>query len=84
MRYVAVSGSPRMTHAVDVTDVLEVGVRSLSAHAEYLRALGVDDAAQFARQLLEGQTSGNAERFAGRPAVAFELIPGPAAPSDDD
>ena len=84
VQWIAISGSPRPTHAVDVTDVLEVGVRSLSAHAEYLRALGVDDAEQFARQLLEGQTSGNAERFGGRPAVAFELLPGPAAPSDDD
>ncbi|MGH9272690.1 MAG: PIG-L deacetylase family protein, partial [Ilumatobacteraceae bacterium] len=84
VQWIAISGSPRPTHAVDVTDVLEVGVRSLSAHAEYLRALGVEDAGEFASALLEGQTSGNAERFGGRPAVAFELIPGPSAPSDDD
>ncbi|MGI9051446.1 MAG: PIG-L deacetylase family protein [Ilumatobacteraceae bacterium] len=80
VQWIAVSGSPQSTHAVDVSDVLDVGIASLRAHDEYLRALGVEDTEKFARELLEGQTSGNAERFGGRPSVAFELIPGPAAP----
>ncbi len=80
VQWIAVAGAARSTHAVDVSDVLEVGIDSLRAHAEYLGALGVEDTEQFARELLEGQTSANAKRFGGRPSVAFELIPGPAAP----
>ncbi|MGI9028470.1 MAG: PIG-L deacetylase family protein [Ilumatobacteraceae bacterium] len=82
VQWIAVAGAMRATHAVDVTAVLDVGIASLRAHEEYLRALGVEDIERFARELLEGQTSGNAERFGGRAAIAFELIPGPAAPSD--
>ena len=56
------------THAVDVSDVLDVGVASLAAHAEYLRALGIEDPEAFARETLVSQTSSVAERFDGRPA----------------
>lgn len=75
--WIAVAGSPRPTHAVDVTDVLDVGVASLQAHTEYLAALGVEDNEHFARELLDGQTTATATRFGGRRGVAFELIPGP-------
>ena len=75
-----IAGSARGTHAVDVTDVLDVGVASLAAHAEYLRALGTEDPEAFARQTLSGQTTAVAERFGGRAGIAFELIRGPAAP----
>ena len=34
----------------------------------------------FATELVEHQTSDVAGRFGGRAGVAFELIPGPAAP----
>lgn len=80
VQWIAVAGSPRPTHAVDVTDVLDVGIASLAAHEEYLRALGIEDPQAFAGELLAGQTDGTAQRFGGRRGVAFELIPGPAAP----
>lgn len=71
-RWVAVSGSPRATHAVDVTDSLEASVASLEAHAEYLRALG--GAMADARAFLTGTAQATGERFGGRPATSFELI----------
>ena len=80
VQWIAIAGSSRSTHAVDVSDVLDVGVASLAAHAEYLRALGIEDPEAFARETLASQTSSVADRFDGRPGVAFELIPGPAAP----
>ena len=80
VRWIAVAGSPRPTHAVDVSAVLDIGIESLAAHTEYLRALGIEDTVAFARATLGSQTDANAARFGGRPAVAFELIPGPAAP----
>jgi LmbE family N-acetylglucosaminyl deacetylase len=83
VRWVAVAAAPRPTHAVDVSAVVDVGVASLRAHVEYLLALGVEDTEQFARNLLDGQTSAVASRFGGRPGVAFELLPGPAAPARD-
>ena len=42
VRFVAFSGSPLATHAVDVTATFDAGVRSLSAHAAYLEHLGGD------------------------------------------
>lgn len=80
VRWIAIPGSPAPTHAVDVSDALGTAVASLAAHGEYLRALGIDDPVTFATELLERQTSSVAERFGGRAAVAFELLPGPAAP----
>lgn len=51
VRFVAFNGSPQSTHAVDVTETVEDGVRSLLCHREYLRALGQsdDEAAEFLR-----------------------------------
>jgi LmbE family N-acetylglucosaminyl deacetylase len=40
VRLVAFGGSPRPTHAVDVTDTFETGVRSLECHRTYLDNLG--------------------------------------------
>ena len=68
------------THAVDVSAVGDTAVRSLVAHEQYLRGLGVDDPVAYATEMLDGQTSAVAEHFGGRPAVAFTLVPGPAAP----
>jgi LmbE family N-acetylglucosaminyl deacetylase len=73
VRWVAMSGSPQSTHAVDITDTFERGVASLAAHRRYLAALGdgpLADPASFLRAMSE-QT---AERFGGRPATSFELI----------
>jgi LmbE family N-acetylglucosaminyl deacetylase len=73
VRRVAVAGSPRNSHAVDVGDVLERGVASLTAHRAYLDALSgpMADPAAFLRHMAEA----DAERLPGaRLATAFELI----------
>jgi LmbE family N-acetylglucosaminyl deacetylase len=41
-RFVALSGSPQPTHAVDVTDHLDAGIASLRCHEVYLSNLGGD------------------------------------------
>jgi LmbE family N-acetylglucosaminyl deacetylase len=40
VRFVAFGGSPQPTHAVDVTETFDAGIRSLRCHAAYLEALG--------------------------------------------
>jgi len=42
VRFVAFSGSPQSTHAVDITEHLQAGVDSLREHAAYLDGLGGD------------------------------------------
>jgi hypothetical protein len=67
------------THAVDISTIGDVAVRSLAAHEQYLLALGADDPVAYATSVLDGQSDAVAPRFGGRRAVAFELTPGPAA-----
>lgn len=74
VRWVAVAGSDSPTHAVDVTDGLEAGVRSLVAHRAYIEALTGDDPEKYARELVEGFARESATRFAGRPAIPFKLF----------
>ena len=73
VRYIAVAGSPHATHAVDITDTLDVAVASLQAHQVYLEGLG-DHPMADARGFVEMIANANAARFGGRPAVAFELF----------
>ena len=42
MRFVAFGGSPEPSHAADITDTFELGVRSLECHRAYLEGLGGD------------------------------------------
>lgn len=73
VRWVAVSGSPQPTHAVDITDTLAQGIASLAAHRVYLEGLGegpMSDPAGFLRMFAE-QT---ASQFHGRLATSFELL----------
>ena len=42
VRFVAFSGSPQPTHAVDITATFDAGVRSLACHRAYLENLGGD------------------------------------------
>jgi LmbE family N-acetylglucosaminyl deacetylase len=71
VRWVAVSGSSSPTHEVPLTDDdLDRAVRSLEAHAEYLRGLGPGPKTD-ARSFLEGQ----ARADDGSLRTAFELIP---------
>ncbi|MEU5865197.1 PIG-L deacetylase family protein [Nonomuraea sp. NPDC047529] len=75
VRWVAVAGSNSPTHAVDVTDGLERGVRSLLEHRAYIEALTDQDPEVYARELIEGAAREAAELFDGRPAVTFRLFP---------
>lgn len=73
VRWVAVSGSPRPTHAVDITGTLEQGIASLVAHRLYLEGLGggsMSDPGAF----LRGMAERAGERFGGRLATTFELF----------
>ncbi|MEV5542093.1 PIG-L deacetylase family protein [Saccharopolyspora shandongensis] len=74
VRWVAVAGSPRPTHAVDITDTLDRAVASLAAHRTYLEALSDEPAEQHARSFLEEAAREHADRFGGRTCAAFELI----------
>lgn len=74
VRWAAVSGSPKPTHAVDVEATLDRAVASLAAHRAYLAGLGpgpMADPGSFLRAMAE-QAGG---RFGGRPATTFELLP---------
>ncbi|MDQ3390135.1 MAG: PIG-L family deacetylase [Actinomycetota bacterium] len=74
VRWVAVSGSPQPTHAVDIADTFDRGVESLLAHRVYLEGLGggpMADPAAFLRSM----ATGTGERAGGGLATAFELFP---------
>ncbi|MCC3769208.1 PIG-L deacetylase family protein [Streptomyces sp. UNOC14_S4] len=74
VRYVAVAGSPRPTHAVAAEAGLERAVASLMCHRTYIEALTKDEPEGYCRSFLEGSMRGAAERFGGRLAVDFELF----------
>lgn len=71
VRFVLAASSPRATHHTDVTDTLDVGIRSLEAHRAYLDGLGYDlDAERFLRELTEG----TGRQLGVGAAITFELI----------
>lgn len=72
VRFVAFSGSPESTHAVDITATFDAGVRSLEAHRVYLEHLEGDmaDADAFLREKAEIV----GDRFSAPLASSFELI----------
>jgi LmbE family N-acetylglucosaminyl deacetylase len=73
VQWIAVAADPtRATHAVDVSAIGDADIRSLAAHEQYLRALGVDDPVAYATELLRGR--------GGDGRIPFELLRGPAAP----
>ncbi|MDA0638197.1 PIG-L family deacetylase, partial [Nonomuraea sp. MCN248] len=74
VRWVAVAGSETPTHAIDVTDGLERGVRSLMEHRAYIEALTGDDPEAYARELIEGFARESSAGFGGRPAITFRLF----------
>ncbi|GAA4413122.1 PIG-L family deacetylase [Actinokineospora soli] len=74
VRWVAVNGAPNPTHAVDVSTTLDRGIASLQAHRAYLEGLGPGPSSD-PDTLLRTAARESGERFGGRPAVAFELIP---------
>ncbi|WP_024806138.1 PIG-L deacetylase family protein [Nocardia sp. BMG51109] len=70
-RWAAVIG-PDATHAVDVTDTVEVAVESLAAHTRYLSALSRDPVIDQARAVIETTTAPK-DGFPAARAVGFEL-----------
>ncbi|GAA2665119.1 PIG-L deacetylase family protein [Streptomyces vastus] len=74
VRWVAVAGSARPTHAVDATPGLERAVRSLLEHRTYIEVLTEEDPETYVRGFLIGFAESMGERFGGKPAVAFELF----------
>jgi LmbE family N-acetylglucosaminyl deacetylase len=70
VRYLAIAGSPESTHAVDITETFDLGVQSLQAHAEYLRALNGPDPAELLRQFAEATGA----RYDDQLATPFELF----------
>ncbi|MFJ8764214.1 PIG-L deacetylase family protein [Streptomyces clavifer] len=74
VRWVAVAGTDRPTHAVDATAGFERSVQSLLAHRTYIEVLTDEDPEAYCRTFLSGATGASAERFGGRPAVAFEVF----------
>ncbi|GHE45912.1 GlcNAc-PI de-N-acetylase [Streptomyces longispororuber] len=74
VRWVAVAGTDRPTHAVDARPGLERSVRSLLEHRAYLEALTDEDPEAYCRSVLAGFAEQLAPRFGGVPAVAFEVF----------
>ena len=73
VKLLAVAGSPRATHAVDITDTCDAAVASLSEHRAYLEALG-PHAMSDPEDFLRAMALQTGQRFGGRPATAFELF----------
>ncbi len=73
VRWVAVSGSPNATHAVDVESTVDRGIESLAAHKAYLDGLGPGPMSD--PSFIRTFAVQNADRFGGKPAIAFQLIP---------
>jgi LmbE family N-acetylglucosaminyl deacetylase len=72
VRFTAFSGSPEATHAVDVTDSFDAGVRSLSSHRVYLEHIG--GAMASPDEFLRGGATHFGERLGVDLAAAFEVI----------
>jgi LmbE family N-acetylglucosaminyl deacetylase len=74
VRCVAIAGSASPTHAADASAGLERAVRSLLEHRTYIEALTDEDPETYVRGFLTAHAERTAERFGGRPAVAFEVF----------
>ena len=72
VRFVAFSGSPQATHAVDTTDTFDLGVRSLAEHRLYLEHLDGDMADPEA--FLRDGAEATGRRIGVELAAAFEII----------
>src|SRR5258708_39429333 len=72
VREVWASGSPQARHAADTTDTFDLGVRSLEAHATYLRGLGSGDFDP--EEFLEGFSRQAGTRLGVTYAAGFEVF----------
>ncbi len=71
-RFIAFSGSPQPTHAVDVTDTIDAGIRSLECHRVYLEHLGGDMAS--AGDFLRRAATDAGPRLGVPLATTFEVV----------
>lgn len=71
VRFVAFNASPQCTHAVDVTDFIELGIASLACHELYLDAL---DETPDPDSMLRDGARGFGEQFGCEYATAFEIL----------
>lgn len=72
VRFAAFSGSPEATHAVDVTNTFDAGVRSLACHRVYLDNLEGEMASPDA--FLRGPAEAAGQEFGVALATTFELV----------
>ena len=72
VRFTAFSGSPDATHAVDVTDTFDAGVRSLECHRVYLDHIGGDMASP--DEFLRGGATHFGQRLGVELAAGFEVV----------
>lgn len=72
VRFAAFSGSPNATHAVDVGETFDAGVRSLECHRAYLDNLGGSMASP--DEFLRGGATHAGQRLGVDLAAAFEVI----------
>ncbi len=72
VRFVAFSGSPEASHAVDVSDTFDAGVASLACHQVYLDNLEGEMASP--DEFLRGPAVAAGEEFGVSLATTFELV----------
>lgn len=72
VRFVAFSGSPQATHAVDTTATFDLGARSLAAHRAYLENLGGDMSSPDG--FLRGAAEAAGADFGADLAATFEVV----------
>ena len=73
VRFAAFNASPEPTHAVDITDTFETGLRSLLCHRTYLDHLGGGDASSTV-EFLRRAAQDNGARLGVGLAVSFEQV----------
>jgi len=72
VQFIAFSGSPQPTHAVDVAATFDAGIESLSRHAAYLANLGGDMTSPDA--ILRPAAGSNGNDLGVELAASFEII----------
>ncbi|TCP49949.1 LmbE family N-acetylglucosaminyl deacetylase [Tamaricihabitans halophyticus] len=70
LRWIGIADSPRIDHAVDVTDTMDRGLAALREHRAYLAALGGE---QWSVDHVLGNARQAGRMFGTRYAAAFEL-----------
>jgi LmbE family N-acetylglucosaminyl deacetylase len=73
VRFALFNGSPEASHAVDVTDTIELGVASLREHRTYLESLG--GAMSNPDSFLRDMARATGKSIGVGAAVSFELVP---------